>query len=301
MIYQRGVVVKQQKILQSTYPGHPLKRCGILLCSILITLLLTSAASAVTDVTISPQQPVVGDEIVITGYAAASSTLAAYTSFSVEVPVENGLYEYELKNIKVPAGTDTFSVEAENVSSLGVAVKKFGIPYSRSTTSNSSGFASISQSYVLPFTYKVSISGQAAENEKKVDLTLKGISEIKTDKNGYFTCSYKTNTVPAGLFIVEIDGETFEIELLEKKAAKAKSSGKTGTELAIVPASQLVKGTDNQQTDTETGTGDAEAELAAVPDDDVPPMEGNLSGLIDAQPQPGILQQIIDWIKGLFK
>ncbi|MDP2218383.1 MAG: hypothetical protein Q8J68_13985 [Methanolobus sp.] len=290
--------MRQRITLPFTYPGHPLKGCGIFVGSILIALLLVSSASAVTNVTISPQQPVVGDMIVITGYSAASSTLAAYTSFSVEVPVKDGLYEYELKNIKVPEGTDTFSVEAENVSNLEVAVKKFGIPYSRSTTSNSSGFASISQSYVLPFTYKVSISGQAAENEEKVDLTLKGISEIKTDKNGYFTSSYKTNTVPAGLFIVEIDGETFEIELLEKKAAKAKSSGKTGTELAIVPASQLV---DNQQTDTEPDTGDAEKELAATPDDDIPPVEENLSGLVDAQPQPSILQQIISWLKGLFK
>jgi hypothetical protein len=120
---------------------------------------------------------------------------------------------------------------------------------------------------------------------------------IETDANGYFECSYKTNTIPAGLFIVEIEGQIFEIELLEKKAAKAKSSSKTGTELAIVPVSQLQPSADTQETDTEDK--DSEKVSAATPDD-VPPVEGNMSGLVVAQPQPSILQQIINWLKGLF-
>jgi hypothetical protein len=256
-----------------------------------------SSASAVTDVTILPQEPVVGDDIMVMGYGTPNSVLTAYTSFTAEVPVEEGEYEYELKNIKVPEGTDTFSVEAEKVVNLVVAVKKFGIPYSRSTNADGNGFAKISQSYVLPFTYKVSISGQAPSSEDTVALTLKGVSMIETDANGYFECSYKTNTIPAGLFIVEIEGQIFEIELLEKKAAKAKSSSKTGTELAIVPVSQLQPSADTQETDTEDK--DSEKVSAATPDD-VPPVEGNMSGLVVAQPQPSILQQIINWLKGLF-
>jgi hypothetical protein len=286
-------------MLPFTYPGHPLKRSGIFFCSILITLLLVSSASAVTGVTISPQEPVVGDDIIVRGYGTPNSVLTAYTSFTVEVPVEDGLYEYELKNIKVPEGTATFSVEAEKVVNLGVAVKKFGIPYSRSSSADGNGFAKISQSYVLPFTYKVAISGQAPSTEDTVDLTLKGISKIQTGSAGYFECSYKTNTVPAGLFIVEIDGQTFEIELLEKKAAKGKSSGKTGTELAIVPATQLAQGT-GQGTDNEAGAELSETQFEATPDNVLPPEE-NVSGTIDTQPQPGMLQNIINWLKGLFK
>lgn len=291
--------MKQHTMLPFTYPGHPLKRSGIFFCSILITLLLVSSASAVTGVTISPQEPVVGDDIIVRGYGTPNSVLTAYTSFTVEVPVEDGLYEYELKNIKVPEGTATFSVEAEKVVNLGVAVKKFGIPYSRSSSADGNGFAKISQSYVLPFTYKVAISGQAPSTEDTVDLTLKGISKIQTGSAGYFECSYKTNTVPAGLFIVEIDGQTFEIELLEKKAAKGKSSGKTGTELAIVPATQLAQGT-GQGTDNEAGAELSETQFEATPDNVLPPEE-NVSGTIDTQPQPGMLQNIINWLKGLFK
>ena len=299
LIYlKRGVVVKQHTMLPFTYPGHPLKRCGIFFCSILITLLLVSAAGAVTGVTISSQEPVVGDNVIVRGYGTPNSELTANTSFTVEVPVDEGFYKYELNNIKVPEGTDTFSVEAQKVIDLNVTVKKFGIPYSRSSTADGNGFAKISQSYVLPFTYKVAISGQAPGTEDTVNLTLKGTSTIQTGPDGYFECSYKTNTVPAGLFIVEIEEQTFEIELLEKKAAKGKSSGKTGTELAIVPATQLTQGT-GQGTDNEAGPEENETQLEAAPDDVLP--EETVTGTIDTQPQPGIFQSMINWLKGLFK
>ncbi len=286
-------------MLPFTYPGHPLKRCGIFFCSILITLLLVSAAGAVTDVNISPQEPVVGDNIIVRGNGTPNSELTAYTSFTVEVPVEEGFYEYELDNIKVPEGTDTFSVEAEKVIDLNITVKKFGIPYSRSSSADGNGFANISQSYVLPFTYKVAISGQAPGTEDTVNLTLKGISNIETDQDGYFECSYKTNTVPAGLFIVEIEEQTFEIKLLEKKAAKEKRSGKTGTELAIVPATQPSSGAGDQGTDNESGPEENETQFEAAPDDVLP--EETVTGTIDTQPQPGMFQNIINWLKGLFK
>lgn len=291
--------MKQQKASRFIYPGHPLKLCGILSCSILIALLLVSAASANTTISsVTPASPVVGDEIIIKGYGTPDSVLNAYTSFAVEVPVKNGKYEYELKNIKVPAGTDTFSVDAEKVTLLKVEVKKLGIPYSRSATADSAGLASISQSYVLPFTYKVAITGESTE--AKVNLTLKGISEIKTDSTGYFECSYKTNGVPAGLFVVDIDGEIIEVELLEKKAEKVqKKSGKTGTELAIVQASELGKRSEVQPVEDGAGEEDTDKELAAPPEN-TQPIEENVS-LVEAEPKPGFLQGIVNWLKGLFK
>lgn len=261
-------------------------------------MLLISGASASTTISsVTPANPVVGEEIVIKGYSTPDSILNAYTSFAVEVPVRNGKYEYELKNIKVPEGTDTFSVDAEKVTKLKVEVKKFGVPYSRSATANSAGLASISQSYVLPFTYKVTITGEASET--KVNLALKGVSKIKTDSTGYFECSYKTNGVPAGLFVVDIDGEIIEIELLEKKAQKEKKSGKTGTELAIVQASELGKRPETQPTENDADPEGKEEELAAPPEN-MQPVEGNAS-LIETQPNPGLLQSIVNWLKGLFK
>lgn len=296
--------MKQRKILPFTYPQHPLKQCGIFVGLVLIALLLVSSAGAVTNVAICPENPVVGDDIIIQGCGTPNSVLTAYTSFTVEVPVEDCFYEYEFKNIKVPEGTDTFSVEAEKVLDLCVAVKKFGIPYSRSSSADGSGCAAISQSYVLPSTYKVSISGHAQSTEDTVNLTFKGISKIKTDSTGYFEACYKTNTVPAGMFIVKIDGQTFEIELLEKKDAKGKSSdkssSKTGTELAIVPATQSASGAGDQGTDDEAGSEENETQFEAAPDDVLLPEE-NVTGTIDTQPQPGMFQNIISWLKGLFK
>ncbi|WP_256623274.1 hypothetical protein [Methanolobus chelungpuianus] len=290
--------MKQQKASRSIYPGHSLKLCGILSCSILIALLLISAASASTTISsVTPANPAVGDEIVIKGYGTPDSVLNAYTSFTVEVPVREGKYEYELKNIKVPAGTDTFSVDAEKVTLLKVEVKKLGIPYSRSAIADSAGLASISQSYVLPFTYKVAITGEATEAE--VNLTLKGLSKVRTDSTGYFECSYKTNGVPAGLFVVDIDGEIIEIELREKKAEKEKRSGKTGTELTIVQASELGKRSELQAPEEDAGPEDTEEELAA-PQENIQPVEGNVS-LLEAQPKPGPFQSIVNWLKGLFK
>jgi hypothetical protein len=75
------------------------------------------------------------------------------------------------------------------------------------------------------------------------------------------------------------------------------SSSKTGTELAIVPVSQLQPSADAQETDTEDE--DTEKVSAATPDD-IPSVDRNMPGLVAAQPQPSILQQIINWIKGLF-
>ncbi|AFV22736.1 hypothetical protein Mpsy_0525 [Methanolobus psychrophilus R15] len=173
-----------------------------------------STAGAISNVTISPEEPFVGDEVTITGHGDPDSEILARTNYTVAVPVENSSYEYGLDKVKVPAGTDNFSVEAENVSSLSIQVKKFEIPFTRTTLANSTGYARISQSHVPPMTYNITISGGSDEDE--VNVTLEGASTIKADEEGYFEYSYKTDNIPAGLFIVAIDNSTFEIELQER-------------------------------------------------------------------------------------
>jgi len=272
---------------------------GMALISIIVLLLTISTASAVSNLTVEPDPTYVGDEITITGYGNPDSVILACTSYTVNISVEEGIYEYELKNVKVPEGTDTFSVEAENVTNLEVAVKKFGIPFSRTVDAHN-GFAEITQSGVPPFTYKVTISGQS--EKENINLTLKGESKIRTDENGYFECSYKTNTVPAGPFTVEIEGDTYDVLLLERSEQgeeRRRSGGSnTGTELRIISAEELAAR--NTATDENTQMESEEENPLQAPPENVTTSDEETPTAEQEEPQPAALQRIINWLLSFF-
>lgn len=208
--------MKQYRRSTSVHAALPPCLFRVLLIFSGIVFLLVSTAGAVSNVTISPREPFVGDEITITGQGDPDSEIIARTNYTVEVPVENGTYDYGLDDVKIPSGTDNFSVEAWNVTNLSILVKKLEIPFTRSTSANSTGFARISQSNVPPLTYDINISG--ASGEEEINITLEGVSTLETDEEGYFEYSYRTDNVPAGLFIIDIDNSTFEVYLQERPA-----------------------------------------------------------------------------------
>ena len=84
-------------------------------------------------------------------------------------------------------------------------------------SSNASGdTATVSQSNVLPGTYKIKIDGNAGEGVSEVNLKITAFQKIKADSNGNFSYSYNTTAVPPGNFEVKIGDVTKKIILRPK-------------------------------------------------------------------------------------
>lgn len=305
-IIKRGVVLKQHNI-SSKDKSSLFRPCGLLFISLMMMLLLSSAASAATTITVPPPETlVVGDVISIAGYAEPNSDLAAVTMYTVTVDVDEGEYEYVLNNIRVPSGTDTFVVEAEDVENLGITVKKFGIPFSLSENDDDEdGIVRLGSSMVPPATYKVTMSGQSTD--ASVNIEMKATSTIETNATGYFECSYKTSTVPAGIFTIDIGDDTFVVELLSHKEAgpansNKKSSSHTGTELSIVPADSLGKKvSDEGKNPGENGELDEQDEQFQSPvEEPVPEPEEPVENEAVTAPQMSSFQKLTGWMKKLF-
>ena len=301
---------------QNTILTKIARPCGVALVSFMIIFALISFTGAAAELVVSPGQNEyqgnVGDTIVLEGkvsdmsLASDSTEVQAAASYTATVPVVNGSYEYQLDDVKVPADSDSFTVEAEKVNDLEVRVELPSFlsvlsSYVPSITAqaNAQNVASVTQSNVPPAKYDIIISGQSDADE--VDITMKGLSTIET-KNGKFSTSYETDSVPAGKFTVEVGDEKYQITLSDESPAPVqetkakKSSSHTGTELKIIPADEDASVTDSIEETEETEQEDV---LESPADEEQEP-EQNITQQTPAEPQTTFFQKLIAWLNSLF-
>ncbi|MDA0524661.1 hypothetical protein [Methanococcoides alaskense] len=91
----------------------------LLVCITLSLFLLIPSAGAYE---ITPINPTVGEEIIVTGNSPTSSVPAKIV-FTKTVPVEDGEYLYYVGKVAIPEGPNKFIVEASNVEDLEVKTK----------------------------------------------------------------------------------------------------------------------------------------------------------------------------------
>jgi hypothetical protein len=92
--------------------------------------------------------------MVLTGIAKPGSQLSFQSSFTMNLPVTAGKYEYEA-TVEIPQKPNRFTVAARNVQDFNAGVK-FGIWITKSFKA-SGGTASISQGDVPPGRYNLKI------------------------------------------------------------------------------------------------------------------------------------------------
>jgi PKD repeat protein len=182
---------------------------------ILFCLLIAPAAAKTVDWKITPENPVVGDTLKITGTAAPNSDIRAEVTYIKELDVSKGRYQLSLKNLRIPAGENNlFTVRAEKVKNLHVGVNKW-LTYDINRDATN-GVASISQGHVPALSYNILIDGDALKGKSSVPLTITAAQTLKADSKGKFSFRYDTSALPAGKFIINIGNKVKTIELRAK-------------------------------------------------------------------------------------
>jgi len=178
------------------------RRCfGVFL---LLLLFVPFVSASVSEVVVSPENPEVGDVVSVSIQADPWEELSVSISFSKVVAVSGGEFNYRLNDVRIPLTPNIFSVTAEPVRILRVAVQI--IFWITRIAEDSSGVATISQSNVPPGKYNIRISGIAASRASEVVLTIVGSRSVSADENGYFTYAYDTSNMPTGTYNANVGG-----------------------------------------------------------------------------------------------
>lgn len=155
--------------------------------------------------TISPENPVVGQDITIRGTGGQPNQLLSPSiTFEKTETVVDGIYDYRLTGIKIPSGDNNFVATARNVNNLNVRVKLLFWWTVGANAAN--GIATVSQSNVPSGTYDIRMDGDAAQGASSVPLTITASSKITADAQGNFTTTYSTSGIPMGNFKLDIGG-----------------------------------------------------------------------------------------------
>jgi len=175
--------------------------------AILIIFTLLSSCCAFD---LSPANPSPGDKITLTGTASPSEEVSLRSSFTINLPVAAGQYEYET-SVEVPQKPNRFEVTARNVQNFNAGVK-LGIWITKSFSS-SGGTASISQSDVPAGRYNLKMFGKALPGSTVVPVEVVAETQIKADSGGKYTMNIDTSGIPAGDYRIEGAGDMKTIRL----------------------------------------------------------------------------------------
>jgi len=178
-------------------------------------LAISPVSAAVTSLHISPETPMKGDVVSISGDASPGEEITVSVSFKTIVSVSEGTYRYYISDVKIPSGPNNFKVVAKNVKNLNVGVKLLIWISKGSDASN--GVAVVSQSNVPAGTYDVMIYGESSAST--VELEIIASTKITANSEGRYQYSYDTSSIPPGTFTLSVGGITKQVTLLSSPPA----------------------------------------------------------------------------------
>lgn len=198
-----------------------------LFCFFLIaTVLLPPASAAVSELFVTPENPVVGDTITISGTASPDEPVNVVVSFEKTVSPSDGIYLYRIDGIEIPSGSNTLTVTARDVVDLNVRLK-LSLWWGKSAVA-SGGIATVSHSNLEPGIYSAQIDGTPAAGTSHVTLDITAVQDINADASGNFVYSYATNSIPIGDFQLNVGGLAKTITLSPKSDESSSSGGSSG-------------------------------------------------------------------------
>lgn len=177
------------------------------LASALAALFLISLCSAFD---LSPMNPTPGDRITLKGSASPGEQVSFRSSFSMDLPVSGGQYDYETE-VEIPQKPNRVTVSAENVKDFNAGVK-LGIWITKGFEAKG-GVASISHADVPPGRYDLKMFGEALPGAKNIPVRVAAETTVKADSQGRYIMSIDTSGIPPGEYRIEGAGDTKIIHL----------------------------------------------------------------------------------------
>jgi len=171
----------------------------------LILAVISTLGTAAQGFEVSPTNPSPGDSITLTGTGSPGERITFRSSFTMDLPVRDGGYEYET-SVQIPSEPNRFLVTAKNVQDLTAGVK-MGIWITRRFEA-SSGVASISQSGVPTGRYDLKIFGKSLPGSSLIPVEVVAETGVTPDSKGKYVLVIDTTGVPAGKYRIEAAGET---------------------------------------------------------------------------------------------
>ena len=236
-------------------------RAGLkhLFCLLIILILLfeataSPAAAKVTDWKVSPENPKIGDTLIISGLATPEEEVEISVSFEKTVPVYLGEYTYEFENIEILNFNNLFTVRAEGVENLKVKMKMV-LSKTESAWADG-GIATVSYSGVSPGEYRVRVDGIAEDGNSGVNLKVTTIQKLNAGKDGKFSYRYSTGSVPSGKLEIKLGNLEREIIFDAKgnppvRQSPPASQVQVSGEAEERKTSELMALADKESTDTE--------------------------------------------------
>ena len=147
------------------------------------------------DFTVTPEKPVRGDIVSVSGHAKPKDYVKALVSFSGEVPIDNGKYTLSMNNLDIPFEDIKFTVTVHGCTSIEISGRKplwsgLYTPWVTITADAVDDTATLSYS-ISPGKYDVSLCIRSNQKQVRVDVIAAGL--IKTGEDGVFSYSYDTS------------------------------------------------------------------------------------------------------------
>lgn len=188
----------------------------VLALALTFTVFIAIGSAEVTELKVNPEVVIPGDNVSLSGRAAANETVWITSSFDISLPVSDGKYSAEFEDILFPPGEKKFSVTAENIEdiriSLGPVPFLSTVEYPRDGPREATnGIATIAISVPITmgsFTvnidgeYDVNAYGNAAEDAEFVNLSIDMSIKVIADTNGEFKLDVNTGGIPLGKFMI---------------------------------------------------------------------------------------------------
>jgi hypothetical protein len=194
---------------------------------ILVTIFVFIFVSPGLSFELSPSNIKPGEEMVLTGIAKPGSQLSFQSSFTMNLPVTAGKYEYEA-TVEIPQKPNRFTVAARNVEDFNAGVK-FGIWITKSFKA-SGGTARISQGDVPPGRYNLKIFGTALPGSTEIPVTVEAETQVQADSAGKYNLAIDTSGIPAGEYRIAGAGETKVVRLGDGSSSPVSTSSELAGE-----------------------------------------------------------------------
>jgi hypothetical protein len=184
-----------------------------------------------------------GSTVSVTGTTSPGEQISLRSSFTMNLLVSGGQYEYETR-VEIPPEPNRFSVTARNVKDFNAGVK-MGIWITKRFQANG-GTASISHANVPAGSYDLKMFGEALPGSNTVPVDVVAETQVKADAGGKYNLDIDTSGVPAGEYKIEAAGETRTIQIGGSSpdagtTSSTASRKEDGSSIEEMPAQQKAK------------------------------------------------------------
>ncbi len=154
-----------------------------------------------------------GDVFTIEGRTEPDSAVRMDVSFSDNIPVIDGKYKKEFKDVDISFIPNQFIVETTDIADMTFTVHMI-IPF-RKRLSATEGKCTYIDKDVPPGTYDITIDGRPGEGVASIPMTIKASQSLISDKEGNFTYNYNTGPFPPGTVSVSIGEQEKKVRIVD--------------------------------------------------------------------------------------